>query len=304
MRLARRLGWGVFVLWLAATLAFIALRLLPSDAIQVQMLGSGASQAAIDALRAEQGLLDPLPVQYVNYLAGLLRGDLGVSLLSGQPVAELIGYNLLPTLTLALGALAVALALGVALGLLAAVNRASIVGRFAALIVNLALSTPVYWTGTLAIYLFTVELALLPSSGGGRLSQLIMPSAVLGFHTAGAIARVVAQEVREQQAADYVRVARSKGLPERRVLFVHVLRASAAPFVTVVALQTGFLLSGVVVTETLFVRPGLGRLLLDATMRQDYPIVQGVVVLSALAYTVVNTVSDVVAGLLDPRVSR
>lgn len=304
MRLARRLGWGVFVLWLAATLAFIALRLLPSDAIQVQMLGSGASQAAIDALRAEQGLLDPLPVQYVNYLAGLLRGDLGVSLLSGQPVAELIGYNLLPTLTLALGALAVALALGVALGLLAAVNRASIVGRFAALIVNLALSTPVYWTGTLAIYLFTVELALLPSSGGGRLSQLIMPSAVLGFHTAGAIARVVAQEVREQQAADYVRVARSKGLPERRVLFVHVLRASAAPFVTVVALQTGFLLSGVVVTETLFVRPGLGRLLLDATMRQDYPIVQGVVVLSALAYTVVNTVSDVVTGLLDPRVSR
>lgn len=304
MRVIRRLGWSLLVLWSAATLAFFALRVLPGDAIEASMLGSGVSDVAVDMLRAEQGLLDPLPVQYVLFLAGLARGDLGVSLLSGQPVAELIGFNLLPTLTLALAALAVALIVGVVLGLLAALAASQALGKLARLAINLSLSTPIYWTGTLAIYVFTVELALLPSGGGGRVSQLVMPSAVLGFHTAGAIARVVSQEVRQLQAADFVNVARAKGLAERRIIFAHILRASVAPLVTVVALQAGFLFSGVVVTETLFVRPGLGRLLLDATMRQDYPIVQGVVVLSALVYTIVNTVADVIARLLDPRVGE
>lgn len=304
MRLIRRAVWGVVVVWLAATLAFFALRVLPSDAIRVQMLGSGATQVQVDAMRAEQGLLDPLPVQYGRFLLGLLRGDLGVSLLSGQPVAELIGYNLMPTVTLAVSALAVALVLGLTLGLLAADLGPAWLSSLARLVVNLSLSTPVYWTGTLAIYVFTVELALLPSGGGGRLSQLIMPSAVLGFHSAGAIARVVAQEARQIRAADYVTVARSKGLSEPRILFGHILRAGIVPVLTVVALQAGFLLSGVVVTETLFVRPGLGRLLLDATMRQDYPIVQGVVVLASFVYTLLNTLADVAAGLLDPRVTR
>jgi len=304
MWLARRLGWGILVMWLAATLAFFALRVLPSDAITVQMLDSGASQAAVDALRAELGLTDPLPAQYGRFLTGLLRGDLGVSLLSGQPVSELIALNLGPTVTLTLSALAVAVVVGLGLGLLAGAAGPPLLASLARLVVDLALSTPIYWTGTLAIYLFTVQLALLPSGGSGRLSQLILPSAVLGFHTAGAIARVVAQEVRQQRQADFVRVARSKGLTERRILFVHVLRASAVPVVTVITLQAGFLLSGVVVTETLFVRQGLGRLLLDSTLRQDYPVVQGVVVLSAVVYTLLNTLTDLAYGLLDPRAAQ
>ena len=304
MWLVRRLGWGLLVIWLAATLAFVALRILPSDAITVQMIDSGASAAAIDAIRADLGLTDPLPAQYGRFLGGLLRGDLGVSLLSGQPVAELIAFNLGSTVTLALAALTVAVVMGVGLGLLAGVGGPPLLAGSARFVVNLALSTPIYWTGTLAIYLFTVQLALLPSGGGGRLSQLILPSSVLGFHTAGAIARVVAQEVRQLRQADFVRVARAKGLTERRILFVHVLRASAVPVLTVITLQAGFLLSGVVVTESLFVRPGLGRLLLDATLRQDYPVVQGVVILSATAYTLLNTLTDVAYGLLDPRATR
>lgn len=301
MRLVQRLGWGVLVMWLAATLAFFALRVLPSDAIAVQMMDSGASEAEVDALRAAQGLNDPLLNQYGRFLGGLLRGDFGVSLLNGQPVSDLIAFNLGATVSLALAALAVAVVVGLALGLAAGVGD-GLPGRAAEFIINVALSTPVYWTGTLMIYLFTVQLALLPAGGGGRLSQLIMPAAVLGFHTAGAIARVVVQEVRQLREADFVRVARSKGLRERRVLLTHIVRAGIAPVIAVIALQAGFLFSGVVVTETLFNRPGLGRLLLDATMRQDYPIVQAVVVLSALVYTLLNVLADVVVRLLDPRV--
>lgn len=301
MRLVQRLGWGVLVMWLAATLAFFALRVLPSDAIAVQMMDSGASEAEVDALRAAQGLNDPLLSQYGRFLGGLLRGDFGVSLLNGQPVSDLIAFNLGATVSLALAALGVAVVVGLALGLAAGVGD-GLPGRAAEFIINVALSTPVYWTGTLMIYLFTVQLALLPAGGGGRLSQLIMPAAVLGFHTAGAIARVVVQEVRQLREADFVRVARSKGLRERRVLLKHIVRAGIAPVIAVIALQAGFLFSGVVVTETLFNRPGLGRLLLDATMRQDYPIVQAVVVLSALVYTLLNVLADVVVRLLDPRV--
>lgn len=303
MWLARRLAWGALVMWLAATLAFFALRVLPSDAITVQMLDSGAPPEAVDALRAELGLTAPLPVQYGHFLTGLLRGDLGISLLSGQPVAELIALNLWPTVTLALSALVVAVLVGLTLGLLAGAVKPRWRAGLARFTIDLALSTPIYWTGTLAIYVFTVQLALLPSGGSGRLSQLVLPSVVLGFHSAGAIARVVAQEVRQQRQSDFVRVARAKGLTERRILLVHVLRASAVPVLTVITLQAGFLLSGVVVTETLFVRQGLGRLLLDSTLRQDYPVVQGVVVLSAVVYTVLNTLTDVAYGLLDPRVA-
>jgi ABC-type dipeptide/oligopeptide/nickel transport system permease component len=301
MQLVQRLVWGVVVMWLAATLVFFALRVLPSDAIAVQMMDSGASDAEIDALRAEQGLTDALLVQYGRFMGGLLRGDFGVSLLSGQPVSELIGFNLGATVSLTLAALGVAVIIGLGVGLAAGAN-AGLIGRAGAFITNLALSTPVYWTGTLLIYVFTVQLALLPPGGGGRLSQLIMPAAVLGFHTAGAIARVVAQEVWQLRNADFVRVARAKGLPERRVLLTHIVRAGIAPVIAVIALQAGFLFSGVVVTETLFNRPGLGRLLLDATMRQDYPIVQGVVVLAALVYTLLNVMADVLVRLLDPRV--
>jgi peptide/nickel transport system permease protein len=301
MWLARRLAWGALVMWLAATLAFFALRVLPSDAITVQMLDSGAPPEAVDALRAELGLTAPLPVQYGHFLTGLLRGELGVSLLSGQPVAELIALNLWPTVTLALSALVVAVLVGLTLGLLAGAVKPRWRVGLARFIVDLALSTPIYWTGTLAIYVFTVQLALLPSGGSGRLSQLVLPSIVLGFHSAGAIARVVAQEVRQQRQSDFVRVARAKGLTERHILLAHVLRASMVPILTVITLQAGFLLSGVVVTETLFVRQGLGRLLLDSTLRQDYPVVQGVVVLSAMVYTFLNTLTDVAYGLLDPR---
>lgn len=302
--IARRIASTLAVIWLAATLAFFALRVLPGDAIEAQLVQSGVSQDVIEQRRAEQGLADSVWVQYARFLSNVIRGDFGRSLISGQPVSELILQHLAPTVVLASSALMVAMGLGLVLGISGALELSLGLSGVARAVMSLSLSAPIYWTGTAAIYIFSVQLGMLPSAGAGRLSQLILPVAVLGFHTAGAIARVVQASVRETLDAGFVRVARAKGLPERIVVWRHVLRASLLPVVTVVALQAGFLLSGTVITESLFVRPGIGRLLLDATIRQDYPVVQGVVIFAAVVYTLLNTLADAIYRIVDPRVAR
>ena len=286
------------VLWLAATLAFFALRLLPGDAITAQLVDSGASAAQIESRRAALGLDAPLFTQYTDWLVGVVSGDLGVSMLDGQPVNEIVARQVAPTISLALAALLVAILGGMTLGCAAGLGSSS--ARFA---LNIALSAPIYWTGTLAIWVFALLLDWLPSSGDSGLTGLILPSAVLGFHTAGAIGRVIAAGVAETVNADFVFTARSKGLPEGLIVWRHILRASLLPAVSVIALQAGFLLGGVVITETLFNRPGIGRVLLDAVMRQDYPVVQGIVVWTAAVYIIVNAAADVITRQLDPRVA-
>lgn len=283
----------VGTLWLAATLAFFALRVLPGDAIQAELLSSGASVQTIAERRAALGLDDTLPVQYGRFLLGVLRGDLGVSLLDGRAVSEIIGQQVPSTMVLAVCSLIVASIGGITLGTLAALGS-----TIARLVLSVSLTTPLYWTGTLAIYLFAVRLDWLPTSGA---TNVILPAAVLGFHSAGAVGQVVRASVRDVLRQDFVRTARAKGLSEITVTVRHVLRAALLPVVSVITLQGGFLLGGVVITESLFVRPGLGRVLLDATLRQDYPVVQGVVLLGALVYTLVNLAADVLSRLLDPR---
>ncbi len=284
------------ILWLAVTLAFFALRVLPGDAIDTQLRDTGASAATINERRAALGLTDPLGEQYFRYLSGLLRGDLGVSLLDGRPVTEIIVEQFAPTAALALSALLIASLGGIGLGTLAALDTS--LSGLARLLLDLSLSLPLYWTGTLAIFVFAVQLNWLPSGG----SNVILPAAVLGFHTAGAVGQVIRVNVGEVMALDFVRTARAKGLSEGQVVLHHILRASLLPAVTVIALQAGFLLGGVVITESLFVRPGIGRVLLNATLRQDYPVVQGIIVLGAVIYTVLNTAADLLYRLIDPRV--
>jgi len=297
----RRAGAALLVAWLALTLAFVALRALPGDAVDATLTHAGTPPDALDARRAELGLNDPLWRQYLDYAAGVLRGDLGESLLSGQPVTELIAQNWGPTATLAAAALLLAAALGLALGVLAGTGAPRSLGLLAQGAASLALATPVYWTATLAIYVFTVRLGVLPGVGGGGARHLILPAAVLGFHAAGSIAQVTASSVRASYRQDFVRTARAKGLPEPDVLD-HVLRVGLLPVIAVVALQFGFLLGGTVITETIFVRRGLGRLLLDAVDARDYPVIQGLVALAALSYSLINALADVLFALADPRV--
>ncbi len=299
----RRLASTVMVIWLAATLAFFALRVLPGDAIEGQLVQSGVSQEVIEQRRAEQGLTEPVLVQYLRFLLNALRGNLGRSLLDGQPVGELILQQLAPTVSLAFGALLVATAFGLALGVAGALNLPYGISTAARVATSLSLSTPIYWTGTVAIFIFSAQLDLLPSAGAGRLSQLVLPVGVLGFHSAGAIARVAQASLRDTLGEDFVQVARAKGLPERAVIWRHTLRASLLPAITVIALQAGFLFSGTVITESMFVRPGIGRVLLDAIIRQDYPVVQGVAIFAAFVYTSFNTLADALYRLVDPRVT-
>jgi ABC-type dipeptide/oligopeptide/nickel transport system permease component len=301
LSLIRLLVSTLVIVWLAATLAFFLLRVIPGDAIQTQLVESGASARTIAERRAAAGLDQPIGSQYLHFLVGLLRGDLGVSLLDGREVSTIIGEQLEPTVVLAASALVFALALGLSLGCLAALDVGWGISTVSQALISLGLSVPIYWTGTIAIFIFTAQLNLLPSGGAGRLSNLVLPAAVLGFHTAGAIGQVVQSSVRQTRHAEFVRTARAKGLSERAVILRHILRAGLLPVITVAAVQAGFLLSGVVITEALFNRPGIGRVLLDATLRQNFPVVQGIVVWSALIYAVINGLADVFSHTVDPR---
>jgi len=288
-------------IWLAATLAFFALRVLPGDAVTTQLRESGVSAEMITSRRTALGLDDPVVVQYVRFLGGLARGELGVSLQDGRPVSEIILQQFIPTLTLTVSALLISITLGITLGALAALEQPLIalsrLSFLARLILDLSLSVPLYWTGTLAIYFVTV-LAIqgLPASG------IVLPTLVLGFSGAGAIGQLVRASVSETLGQDFVRTARAKGLSETKIVFYHVMRAGLIPVVTAIGLQAGFLLGGVVITESLFVRPGIGRVLLNATLRQDYPVVQGIVIFGAIVYIVVNFAADLLYRLFDPRV--
>lgn len=301
MRMVRRLISGVVSLWLVATLTFFALRALPGDAIQSALIDSGASAATIAARRTALGLDAPLMVQYGRYLGGLVRADLGVSLLNGLPVTEIIARSLGQTVSLAVSALFVAFVIAVSLALCAALTI-GIVSQMAAALITLSLSTPIYWTGTIALFVFAAQLNWLPSGGGERFSQLVLPALVLGFHTSGAIARVLTSGLRGAVDADYVRTSRSKGLRERVIVVRHVLPNALIPAVAVTALQAGFLLGGVVVTESLFARPGLGRELLNATLQQDYPVVQGIALWMAVVYVLINGAADALYMWIDPRI--
>lgn len=298
----RALVAALATIWLAVTLAFFALRVLPGDAIEIQLRESGAGTATIEARRQAAGLDQPVARQYLTFMANLLRGNLGISLLDGRAVTDIIAGQLAPTVELTAAALVTAVGFGLLLGCLAGLETGGGISALARLIIALSLSMPIYWTGTIAIFVFTAQLGLLPSAGAGRVNQLILPALVLGFHSAGAIGQIVHANVREIRSADFVRTARAKGLAERTVVIRHILRASLLPAITIIAVQAGFLLSGVVITEMLFNRPGVGRLLLDATLRQNYPVVQGIVIWSAVAYTLVNLAADLVTRVLDPRV--
>jgi len=296
----QRVGAALIVAWIALSAAFVVLRALPGDAVDATLARAGASPAEVAAQRESLGLTDPLLQQYAAYLGGVARGNLGESLVTGQPVAQMIGQNLGPTAALAGSALLVGVTLGLALGLVAGLASRRAPGWLAEGAAALALSMPVYWTATLAIYIFTVVLAVLPGVGGSGPRQLILPAAVLGFHTAGSIAQVTARSIRRAAGQDFVRTARAKGLGEADVAD-HILRVGLLPVIAVVALQLGFLLGGTVVTESIFVRQGLGRLLLTAIDNRDFPVIQGVVTLTALAYSAIHALADVLYALADPR---
>ncbi len=299
--IGRRAIQSAFVLWLAATLAFVALQLAPGDPAQALLAASGATADQIAERRRQLGLDDHPVVQYLRYMADLARGDLGESWLHGRPASQMLLEQLGPTVELSLAATVTGALAGLALGIAAAGRRSTWIDSAATAVSAIGLSTPVYWSGMLAITVFSVRLGWLPATGDGRMDQLVLPALVLGFALSGPVARLVRVRVIELMEEPFVIAARARGLPAWRVVLVHVLRPALAPALTVVALQAGFLLGGAVVTETVFARRGLGTLALEAIVWRDMPVVRAVVVCGALAYVLVNLLADLARMWLDPR---
>ena len=299
-----RLIGTVPVLFGVTLLVFLMAWVTPGDPV-VAMLGEasqGISRQALEDLRRELGLDRPLPVQYLDYVAGLLRGDLGDSVRSRRPVLSEIRDRLPATIELALAALAIAVALGVALGVLAAVRKRTWVDGAAIAVALLGVSVPVFWSGFLLMIVFALELGWLPASGRGTWRHLVLPAVTVGVSSAAFIARITRGAVLEALAQDYVRTARAKGLAPRRVVLRHALRNALLPIVTVVGLQLGGLLGGAVLTETVFAWPGVGRLLVDAIVARDLPLVQGSVLVVSLLFILVNLTVDLSYAAINPKV--
>ncbi len=299
----RRAIDGLVTAWAAVSLTFFALRLIGGDPVASLLAQGLASPEQAEALRHQLGLDLPLLHQYVRFLAGLARADLGDSLYTGQPVASVIGGQLPYTAQLALAGLLVALVLGFLLGLLSVRDDQRRTAPLAAGVAGLAMALPVAFSGVLAI-LLGLRLGLASGSPALLLQGLGLPALVLGFSSCGAIARLVRAGMQETLAAPFMTAARARGVRRGPRLVWHALRPALAPVISLIAVEAAVLFGGTVVTETVFSRPGLGRLLVSSILQGDFPVAQGLVVLSALIYTLSHVGADVLSMLLDPRLRR
>jgi ABC-type dipeptide/oligopeptide/nickel transport system permease component len=283
------------------TIAFVVLR--ASGDPTVAMLGPDAPADAIVAFRASYGLEDSIPTQYFRYLKQLLTGDLGDSMQYHRPVTELFWQRLPATLELAAVALIIALVIGIPAGILAALKRNSIWDRTTMFAAFAGQSAPNFFIGILLIFFLSMRLGWLPSSGRGDFEQLIMPSITLATGLLAGLARMTRSSVLEVSHADYIRTARAKGLPGSQVLGWHILRNAALPIVTMFGMWMSGVIGGTAVTETVFAWPGVGRLIVDAVSRRDFPVVQTLILFIALSVILVNLIVDLAYGWLDPRIS-
>ena len=307
--LLRRVGASLVVLLVASMLVFAGVRALPGDPA-LALAGEDHSPKALAAIRAKYDLDKPVPVQYVKWLGQVVRGDFGTSTKTGLSVGSTIIDRLPVTLELAFLALLVAVGIGLSLGVLAAVKRGSLADYAGSTAALVGLSVPHFWLGLMLILVFSIALGLLPASGFvplvdnplDNLRHMILPAIVLGTGFAAVIFRQTRAAMLESLSADYVRTARAKGLGERQVVGSHALRNSLLTVVTILGLQLGLLISGAVVTEQVFVLPGFGKLTLDAVFQRDYPVIQGVVLLTTVGYVVINLAVDLLYSVLNPRI--
>ncbi|MFQ6081765.1 MAG: nickel ABC transporter permease [Candidatus Aminicenantia bacterium] len=299
--LLRRFTTTLIVLWGVGTLVFLLIHFIPGDPIEA-MLGETAQQTDIEDLRERLGLNQPLLIQYKNYFLGLIQGDLGISIASGRKVTQEIWHHFPATAELALASIVVALLVSFPLGILAAVKKDSPWDITATVVSTLGLAIPNFWLGPLLIILFSIKFGIFPVSGRGSIAHLILPAITLGTALAALLTRIIKTSVVEELREDYVRTALAKGLSKRKVLMKHVLRNALIPIVTIMGLQIGSLLTGAIITETIFSWPGIGRLIIRAINQRDYPLVQGVIIFIAFIYISVNFITDIVYAIIDPRI--
>jgi peptide/nickel transport system permease protein len=297
----RRVLLAIPVLLGVATLVFSLIHLVPGDPAQA-MLGDGASPNDIAELRTNLGLDQPLLAQYVTFMRHAVTGDLGRSFRTGQPVTTMIAERVPATAELAIAAMLVAIVIAIPLGVIAAVWRGTAIDYSAMTFALAGVSIPNFWLGPLLAIVFAVELGWLPVSGRGTLAHLVLPAISLGLALAAILARMTRASLLDELGELYVRAARARGVSNAASITSHALRNSMIPLLTIIALQFGAVLTGAVITETIFAWPGIGRLLIQSIGFRDYPMVQGCILLIAVTYVAVNLLTDLMYGVLDPRI--
>ena len=300
--LARRVLAVVPVLFGVTLAVFSMLFLVPGDPVKMMLAEFVTMPDQIARMRAELHLDEPIVMQYGRFVGGAIRGDLGTSIRSRRPVTTEIGENVGSTMLLAATAMVVAVAVGVPLGLIAALSRNSWLDVGSMAVALLGVSMPSFWLGLLLIFVFSLHLAWFPATGGGDLAHLVLPALTLGTIASAIIARLTRSSMLEVLGQDYVRTARAKGLAWWGVVVRHALKNALIPVITIFGLQFGNLLAGAVIVETVFSRPGLGRLIVGGILAKDFPLVQGTVLFIATAYVLINVLVDVAYAVVDPRI--
>jgi len=285
-----------------SVVVFSIIHLLPGDPVLAILSGANATPEQERELRAQLRLDDPLPVQYVRFLARAAAGDFGRSIFTRRPVIEEIADQLPSTLELAGTAILIAVVVGIVLGVLAAVRHDTWIDRAAMLVALGGVSMPSFWLGLLLIFVFSLQLGWLPATGQGGVSRLILPAATIGLNYSAVIARLVRSSLLEVLGNNYISTARAKGLSEWGVTLKHALGNALIPVSTIIGVQLGNLLAGTIIVETVFSRRGMGRLAVTAVLDKDYPLIQGVVLVSALGYVLTNLLVDLSYSALDPRI--
>jgi ABC-type dipeptide/oligopeptide/nickel transport system permease component len=307
---AQRLALSIPVFLSVVTIVFLVVRVLPGDPAQAA-LGDYASKQAVESLRQKLGLDQPLPIQYVNFLGDLARGDLGVSMINGSPIRDQVIYNLPFTLELTIAALLVGVLLGIPTGMYTAVQRNRLPDYLGRILSLAGLSVPAFYLGILLILLFAVNLKWLPAIGGGNpgsppdvLLFLILPALTLGLVMTASVARLARSAMLNALTQEYVRTARAKGLQEHVVLFLHALRPALLPIVSLTGIWAVALVGDSVTTELVFSRPGLGKMMVGAMLQRDYTALQSVMVVYTLFVVAINLITDLAYGFVDPRIRR
>ena len=300
--LERQLLLAVPVVIGVSVVVFSIIHLLPGDPVLVMLSGANATPEQVAELRAQLRLDDPLGVQYLRFLRRAAAGDFGRSIFSKRPVIDEIADQLPSTLGLAGAAILIAAGLGLALGILAAVRHDTWMDRLAMLVALGGVSMPSFWLGLLLIFVFSLQLGWLPATGQGGFSRLILPAATIGLNYSAVVARLVRSSFLEVLRNGYIATARAKGLSERMVILKHAFGNALIPVVTIIGVQLGNLLAGTIIVETVFSRRGMGRLAVTAVLDKDYPLIQGVVLVSAIGYVLVNLVVDLSYSVIDPRI--
>jgi peptide/nickel transport system permease protein len=299
----RRLLLTIPVLLAVVTLVFAIRPLVPGDPVEIMFFGQPPNAEVVANIRQQLGLDKSLPEQYVLYVSNVLRGDLGTSITTRQPVMQEIASRYPATLKLAIGAFLVSAVVGLGSGILAAVYKDSLVDTVAMIAATAGISMPAFWFGLLAIYLFSVNLGWFSVIPDGSPKSLVLPAVTLGLIASSIVARLVRSAMLEVLGQEYVQTARAKGLTERRVVLHHALRNAAIPVVTIVGLQFGGLLTGAFIIEAVFAWHGIGELAVQAFAKRDFPMIQGITLVVATTYVLVNLVVDVIYAALDPRIT-